>query len=120
MTNDALEALCETNAITCSELALFEACVAWTKEECKRQNLEETSENQQRVLGNVVKKIRFPVIPLKDIDDKIVPLKILSHEEMGRLVYEIRTKKKETEFSNVDRTSHVEVCDLSYYFIYQI
>ena len=98
ISNEALEKLLSTDSISCSELDMFKACIAWAKKECERKDFEETPENLRQVLGNVLRIIRFPAIPLNDIEDHIVPLKILSHEDVGRLVYEVVTKKKETDF----------------------
>ena len=38
----------------------------------------------------------------------IVPLKILSHEDIGCLVYQVKTGVKETDFIDKDQTSEKE------------
>ena len=106
---EVLEALYGTESITCSELDLFLALLAWAKSECKRQKCEETPENLQRVVRNVVAKVRFPIIPVKEIMETVVPKQLLTHEDVGRLIYEAQTKQKTTGFSNEHRTNIVKV-----------
>ena len=58
---------------------------------------------------NVVAKVRFPIIPVKEIMETVVPKQLLTHEDVGRLIYEAQTKEKTTEFLNEHRTNIVKV-----------
>ena len=67
--------------LTISELDLFKSCLKWSVEECKRQDLEVTSENQREVLGEALYLIHFPTITLTDFANFVSQTKILTPEE---------------------------------------
>ena len=112
ISNEALVALCSSDSIVCSELDLFLACVAWSKSDCQRKSLQPTPENLRLVLGDVLKKLRFPVIPIKDLLEIVIPLEILTFEEVGRVICEVQKKEKKSEFLDHLRTNIVQVCFL--------
>lgn len=108
---DVLLTLCSSEGIACSELELFLACMEWAKKECERQKREGTPENLRAVLGDVLTKIRFPSMPKQDLEDVVIPLEILTYEEVGRIIVGWKKKEKRTEYSDELRTETVKVSE---------
>lgn len=46
--------------LICDELTVFDACMAWAKKACERENVEENTENFKKMLGDCFELIRFP------------------------------------------------------------
>ena len=85
ITHRTLLQLVECEKLSTSELAIFQACLTWSQTECVRKDLEITPENQRQVLGNVLKHIHFPSMPLKDFANVVVKSRILTTEETSLL-----------------------------------
>ena len=65
--HEVLESYSDNVGDDCSESRFFVACFYWAKAECNRQNLEETKENFERVLGdNLSAAIRYKKTDAKE------------------------------------------------------
>ena len=69
------------------EVDIFAACMEWASAECERQKLEDNPENQRKVLGNHLHKIRFPTMTIQQFADIVVPTGILRDPE-GFLIFQ--------------------------------
>jgi len=62
-----------------NDLELFLRIVEWSKEECKRQFLAVTEENQRKFLNNIAQHFKFS---MDQIENSITPLHLFSHSEL--------------------------------------
>ncbi|KAI6238186.1 BTB domain-containing protein [Aphelenchoides fujianensis] len=67
-----------------SELAIYQACVAWANAQCARAGEEATSETIRRTLGDALHLIRFPLMSLKEFATHVAraPLPLLTDHQM--------------------------------------
>ena len=83
----------------CPELDLFTAAMEWAK-------VNKPTENDfQRVLDN----IRFPLMPMKDFLEKVVPENVLTFEQMGQIIFQMQTQQKVSPYSDESREKKVQV-----------
>ena len=82
---EVLRILCESEDIKCSELDLFLFCIEWAKHECQKKKIEKSPENLRLTLGDILEKIRFSTIDLQDFQTVVLPLNILTHEEVRQV-----------------------------------
>ena len=76
----------DTRHILISEIKLFQACDAWAKAECTRQEIPPTGLNKRMVLGDCLFLIRFPAMLVKDLVNIVFPTEILTQEEKYSLL----------------------------------
>ena len=82
-----LEAVVSRDTLTINEIDLFKAVDMWTTKKCEKQGLEANGEVKRRILDEtVVKAIRFPVMELRDFSAVVLNTKILTLDEVTRLV----------------------------------
>ena len=82
-----LEAIVSRDTLTINEIDLFKAVDLWATKKCEKQGLEANGEVKRRVLDEkVVKAIRFPVMELRDFSAVVLNAKILTLDEVTRLV----------------------------------
>eukprot|EP00823_Brevimastigomonas_motovehiculus_P004919 TRINITY_DN336_c0_g1_i1.p1 TRINITY_DN336_c0_g1~~TRINITY_DN336_c0_g1_i1.p1 ORF type:complete len:511 (+),score=108.00 TRINITY_DN336_c0_g1_i1:50-1582(+) len=55
--------------LLCEELDLFKAIRSWAKAECRRQKLEYETDNEKKVLKEILPKIRFPLMEIGDLSE---------------------------------------------------
>ena len=64
-----------------TEVELFKAVNRWATKECERQGMTSDGETKRRILGeDIVKGIRFPLIPQKDFASVVFDSRILNLE----------------------------------------
>jgi len=73
--------LVKRDTLNIKEIELFEAVVAWGKDECKRQELEPTPENLRKVLVNIIPFIRFPIMTTEEVAVSVTSAGILTSEQ---------------------------------------
>lgn len=61
-------------------LTLF-ICPSWADEFCRRRGLEPVANNLRGALGEIVYKIRFPLMTAEQFTFEVIPLKVLTSEE---------------------------------------
>ncbi|XP_067050303.1 BTB/POZ domain-containing protein 6-like [Acropora muricata] len=82
-----LEAVVSRDTLSINEIDLFKAVDLWATKKCEKQGLEANGEVKRRVLDEtVVKAIRFPVMELRDFSAVVLNAKILTLDEVTRLV----------------------------------
>jgi len=64
-----------------SELAVFQACLAWSYKECQRQAIDMSPENQRNVLGSVLFHIRFPTMSLVEFAQEVSKTNVLTADD---------------------------------------
>ena len=92
-----LEAVVSRDTLAINEIDLFKAVDLWATKKCEKQGLEANGEVKRRVLDEtVVKAIRFPVMELRDFSAVVLNSKILTLDEVTRLV-QFFTSSRATE-----------------------
>ena len=109
MPQPVLLALCQCEGITFSELELFLACVSWARKRCQRRRLEATPANLREALGDVLNEIHFPCIPKEDFEKYVIPLEILTYEEIGRISVGWCKKENRSHYPGQSRTVQVTI-----------
>ena len=92
-------------------MELFKAVNRWATKECERQGVTSDGETKRRILGEeIVKGIRFPLIPQKDFASVVFDSRILNYEEFGNMTkyYNglINTPLPFLKASRIDSTVH--------------
>ncbi|XP_015759194.1 PREDICTED: BTB/POZ domain-containing protein 6-like [Acropora digitifera] len=93
-----LEAVVSRDTLAINEIDLFKAVDLWATKKCEKQGVEANGEVKRRVLEEtVVKAIRFPVMELRDFSDVVLNSKILTLDEVTRLVQFFTSSSLATE-----------------------
>lgn len=71
----------QRDSISAPEELIFDQVVKWSKEECSRQNILDTGENQRNVLGDILKEIRFPIMEHRYLNEVVCESGMLNDEE---------------------------------------
>lgn len=59
LSRPALKSLLQSNFYCDNEVKVYEACLQWAKEQCKKKQIDCTDENLRSVLGDAIYQIRF-------------------------------------------------------------
>ncbi|XP_022810556.1 BTB/POZ domain-containing protein 6-like [Stylophora pistillata] len=82
-----VESLVKRERLNVEEVELFKAVDHWATKECERQGMISDGGIKRRLLGeDIVKGIRFPLIPQKDFASVVFDSRILSYEEFGNMI----------------------------------
>lgn len=112
------------DSLSCDEIRVFQACMMWANEACKRAGIDENNaENLKQQLGNCFELIRFPAMPTEDfyacITDKENLLTsneimdILSHLTLHRPL-QIATRFEQTARKGIPawtKDDTIQICD---------
>jgi len=77
-----VEAIANRETLNIKEVDLFSACMKWAEAECKRTDKTANPENIRAVLGDILSKIRFPVMTSQDIAIQVAPTQILTNTQV--------------------------------------
>ena len=81
-----VESIVKREVFNVTEVELFKAVNRWATKECERQGVTSDGETKRRILGEeIVKGIRFPLIPQKDFASVVFDSRILNYEEFGNM-----------------------------------
>ena len=81
------ESVVKREVMNVTEVELFKAVNRWATKECERQGMTSDGETKRRILGEeIVKGIRFPLIPQKDFASVVFDSRILNYEELGNMI----------------------------------
>lgn len=80
-----LQSLVARDALSVSEIKLFEAVVRWAAAECLRRGLEPTPDQKRNMLGPVLHMIRIPTISLADFSNHVSKSGLLTPEECVKM-----------------------------------
>lgn len=98
------------DCFNCMELNVFNACVAWAREVCKRQNIDDKDTKHLRdALGNVIHQIRFASIKVEQFVEVHKSLKgFFTPDESIEIMYMIGHLKgfKSELFNNNHRAAY--------------
>ena len=82
-----VESVVKREVLNVTEVELFKAVNRWATKECERQGVTSDGETKRRILGEeIVKGIRFPLIPQKDFASVVFDTRILNYEELGNMI----------------------------------
>ncbi|XP_022810558.1 BTB/POZ domain-containing protein 6-like [Stylophora pistillata] len=82
-----VESVVKREELNVEEVELFKAVDRWATKECERQGVTSDGETKRRLLGEeIVKGIRFPLMPQKDFITVVFDSRILSYEEFGTMI----------------------------------
>ena len=82
-----VESVVKREVLNVTEVELFKAVDRWATKECERQGVTSDGETKRRILGEeIVKGIRFPLIPQKDFASVVFDSRILNYEELGNMI----------------------------------
>ena len=106
-----VESVVKREVLKVTEVELFKAVNRWATKECERQGVASDGETKRRILGEeIVKGIRFPLIPQKDFASVVFDSRILNYEEFGNMTkyYNglINTSLPFLKASRIDSTVH--------------
>jgi hypothetical protein len=87
---EVLAKFCSAEKMACSVLELFNACTSWAHNKCHGQKKQETPENLQSILGDVLEEIRFTEMTMKEFIEVVVPTKILRNEVVGLVIVKLQ------------------------------
>ncbi|XP_031634640.1 BTB/POZ domain-containing protein 6-B-like isoform X2 [Contarinia nasturtii] len=88
---DAMSNILQMNALSCSEIELFEACIAWLKSVSQQDEL--TNEIVQKYLGDSFYKIRFATMTLQDFTEQWIQYEqLFTFDEYKTIVKRIASK----------------------------
>ncbi|XP_048750963.2 BTB/POZ domain-containing protein 2-like [Ostrea edulis] len=81
--------------ILAPEEVIFARVLIWSEEECIRQELPVTAENQRNVLGDILYEIRFPLMDHQYLEDVVCGSKLLNDgEKVDILRQQLKSKKR--------------------------
>ena len=106
-----VESVVKREVLNVTEVELFKAVNRGATKECERQGMTSDGETKRRILGeDIVKGIRFPLIPQKDFASVVFDSRILNYEEFGNMTkyYNglINTPLPFLKASRIDSTVH--------------
>ena len=106
-----VESVVKREVLNVTEVELFKAVNRWATKECERQGMTSDGRTKRRILGEeIVKGIRFPLIPQKDFASVVFDSRILNYEEFGNMTkyYNglINTSLPFLKASRIDSTVH--------------
>ena len=82
-----VESVVKREVMNVTEVELFKAVDRWATKECERQGMISHGETKRRILGEeIVRGIRFPLIPQKDFASVVFDSRILNYEELGNMI----------------------------------
>uniref|UniRef100_T1IJ94 BTB domain-containing protein n=1 Tax=Strigamia maritima TaxID=126957 RepID=T1IJ94_STRMM len=106
-TDSDLDTLCvvlERDSLRIREAKLFNAVARWAEQECIRQQLQVTAENQRLVLGRALSLIRFPLMTVEEFAVGAAQSGILTDREVVSLfLYFTVNPKPQVIFLDIPR-----------------
>jgi hypothetical protein len=94
---EALAKFCSAEKMACSVSELFNACTSWARNNCRGQKKQETPENLQIILGDVLEEIRFTEMTMKEFLEVVVPTQLLRDEVVGRVIVKLQGNARAVE-----------------------
>ncbi|XP_060075628.1 BTB/POZ domain-containing protein 6-like [Ylistrum balloti] len=96
----------QADELAVKEEVVFDALMRWSEMECMRQELPVTGRNQRRIIGGMLKYIRFPLMSTNYINNDVLRSDILNTDEV-RDIREYFSGKSdgETKFKSEKRSA---------------
>jgi hypothetical protein len=80
-----IELIVKSNFLRAPEVDIYDFTLKWAAEECKRNKLEPNQANQRTVLHKILPHIRFPLLKMQHLAEKLAPLALLPQEHLLQL-----------------------------------
>ncbi|CAJ0936107.1 unnamed protein product, partial [Mesorhabditis belari] len=97
--HDTLCLVLARDTLRVKESQLFQAVVAWAKEECQRRDESPTSENKRAIIGKALQLIRFPLMTIEEFAQTAAQSGLLTDRQMVELfMYYTVNPKPQTVF----------------------
>ena len=81
LSSGALELVIKSDDLVMPEVDIFYCCVKWAKVQLKKQECDVTGDTLRRMLGNVLRCIRFPLMPSSSFASAITAYAVLTDDE---------------------------------------
>ena len=108
----SLEDVMAIENVIVKEEELYENLMRWAESECKRQTLNVSWENKRKVLGDILYKVRFPLMKPKYFTKKVATADLLSDtEKVDVLMYHSSKDIAPKIFQVNERIQQVMRCD---------
>jgi len=111
--HNTLKSVLSRESLNCKEAVIFEAALAWAREECRRRVEEEpTPEKMREALGSILYLLRIPAMTLEEYADTAAQSGILTLQETTDIFLHYTAKQKPAiEFSAVPRAGlKAQIC----------
>ena len=110
-----LKTILESPRLQIGEELIYSACVKWSEEECRRQNLEVEDTNQRQVLGDILFLIRFPIMSPLFFTETVSTSSILTADEKVAIYQQYTVKSgaftEACKFTNNSRIN-TNICSI--------
>jgi BTB/POZ domain-containing protein 3/6 len=90
------ETILARETLNCKEINLFEAALTWAGNACIKSDIEPTSENKRKILGNALFLIRIPTMTLEQFANHVAQIGILTQQETIDIFLHFTAKHKPT------------------------
>eukprot|EP00794_Sanderia_malayensis_P000029 gene29-619_t len=80
-----LSLILKKDNLSVNEVDLFNAVKCWSKKECVRSKLDIKTENQKKVIGDIIYLIRFPVMSAKEFAEGPARSGLLDNEDVKEI-----------------------------------
>ena len=102
LSKDCLAEFLDNPNITSSEVETLQAVLLWAKVQCINQHKEDTGANRRLVLGDLLYKIRLPVLQLQEFSDHVAESGLLTDmEELSFVRYFLKGTKSDTVLKHI-------------------
>lgn len=91
---DTLTSILGRDTLTCREIDVYSAAVAWASAECKRRDLDPTPENRRSVLGDAFHLLRIPTMTLTEYATGPAQSGLLTKDETIAIFFHITCTAK--------------------------
>jgi len=112
-TEDIICEILKRDTLNMPEIDLYKSIIKWSKEECKRRQLNDTNENIRKILRkNIIYLIRFPLMRIEEFANEVASKnqKILTETEIiNMFLYFSSNPKPSIEFSVIPRYKSVKI-----------
>ncbi|XP_068672353.1 BTB/POZ domain-containing protein 6-like [Montipora foliosa] len=82
-----LESVVKRDRLNIKEVELFKAVDRWAKHKCEEQGLAADGQAKRRIIGEeILKEIRFPLMPEKEFASFVIDSNILNVQEVGDMM----------------------------------
>eukprot|EP00794_Sanderia_malayensis_P018300 gene18301-20123_t len=104
ISQDLLKDVLQRDTLWTEEIDIFKALLKWAEKECKRVNLEVTSDNLRSVVGECLKLVRFPTMTEREFADHVARSGLLDAQQaLDIFLYFTSTNKPVLVFPSIPR-----------------
>ena len=82
LSHQALYQILDYDTLGVKEIRIFDAALAWSQEQCRQLEKENTPENQREILGEALYRIRIPAMTLSEYSNTVSKSGLLDLQEI--------------------------------------